>query len=71
VILIPKFPLLKVTVLSQVLNGILLPVVLVFMLLLVNKHELMGRHVNSRFFNIVAWATVVGMSVLSFILLWG
>jgi NRAMP (natural resistance-associated macrophage protein)-like metal ion transporter len=71
VILIPTFPLLKVTVLSQVLNGILLPVVLVFMLLLVNKHELMGRHVNSRFFNIVAWATVVGMSVLSFILLWG
>jgi NRAMP (natural resistance-associated macrophage protein)-like metal ion transporter len=71
VILLPKFPLLKVTVLSQVLNGILLPVVLVFMLLLVNKHELMGRHVNSRFFNVVAWATVVGMSVLSFILLWG
>jgi NRAMP (natural resistance-associated macrophage protein)-like metal ion transporter len=71
VILIPKFPLLKVTVLSQVLNGILLPVVLVFMLLLVNKHELMGRHVNSRFFNVVAWATVVGMSVLSFIMLWG
>jgi NRAMP (natural resistance-associated macrophage protein)-like metal ion transporter len=71
VILIPKFPLLKVTVLSQVLNGILLPVVLVFMLLLVNKHELMGRHVNSRFFNVVAWVTVVGMSVLSIILLWG
>jgi NRAMP (natural resistance-associated macrophage protein)-like metal ion transporter len=71
VILIPSFPLLKVSVLSQVLNGILLPVVLVFMLLLVNKHELMGRHVNSRFFNVVAWATVVAMSVLSFILLWG
>lgn len=71
VILIPKFPLLEVTVLSQVLNGILLPFVLVFMLLLVNKHDLMGRHVNSRFFNVVAWFTVVAMIVLTFIMLWG
>src|SRR5215470_9164557 len=54
-ILWPGFPLLKIPVLSQVYNGILLPFVLVFMLLLVNKRRLMGRHVNSRFFNWVAW----------------
>src|SRR5205085_2892903 len=65
VILWPDFPLLKITVLSQVINGLLLPFVLVFMLLLVNKRELMGEHVNSRFFNLVAWGTAVIMIVLS------
>src|SRR3954464_44939 len=61
VILWPNFPLLKITVLSQVLNGVLLPFVLIFMLILVNKKELMGEHVNSRLFNWIAWATVVTM----------
>jgi Mn2+/Fe2+ NRAMP family transporter len=61
VILWPNFPLLKITVLSQVFNGVLLPFVLVFMLILVNKKELMGEHVNSRLFNWIAWATVVTM----------
>jgi NRAMP (natural resistance-associated macrophage protein)-like metal ion transporter len=65
VILIPRFPLLKIAVLSQVLNGILLPFILVFMLLLANKHELMGKHVNSRFFNIIAWSTAGVMIALS------
>jgi Mn2+/Fe2+ NRAMP family transporter len=55
IILIPKAPLIKLAVLSQVLNGILLPFVLVFMLMLVNKRYLMGRHVNSRLYNTVAW----------------
>ncbi len=70
VILIPNFPLIKVTVLSQVVNGCVLPLVLVFMLLLVNKRDLMGRHVNSRFFNIVAWATTVIMVVATAAMLW-
>jgi len=65
VILIPDFPLIKIAVLSQVLNGILLPFVLVFMLLLVNKRELMGTHVNNRFFNTVAWTTASAMILLS------
>lgn len=65
VILIPRFPLLKIAVLSQVLNGILLPFILVFMLLLINKHELMGKHVNSRFFNFIAWGTAAVMIALS------
>ena len=52
-------------VLSQVVNGIVLPFVLIFMLLLTNDRELMGEHVNSRGFNIVAWVTVVVMIVLT------
>jgi len=65
VILLPNFPLLKITVLSQVINGILLPFVLIFMILLANKRELMGEHVNSRFYNIVAAATAGVLIVLS------
>jgi len=63
VILIPKVPLVRIAVLSQVVNGCVLPLVLVFMLLLINKRELMGRYVNSRFFNVVAWSTTVIMIV--------
>jgi len=65
VILMPNFPLLKITVLSQVINGLLLPFVLIFMLLLANKRELMGKHVNSRFYNLVAGITAAVMIVLS------
>ena len=54
-LLIPSFPLAHIMVLSQVVNGVLLPFVLIFMLLLTNDRELMGEHVNSRAFNIVAW----------------
>ena len=65
VLLIPRFPLVHVMVLSQVVNGVVLPFVLIFMLLLTNDRELMGHHVNSRAFNIVAWTTVVVMIVLT------
>ncbi|HET9165924.1 MAG TPA: Nramp family divalent metal transporter [Candidatus Angelobacter sp.] len=68
VILLPRFPLLKMLVLSQVLNGVLLPFVLIFMLLLINKTSLMGEYVNSRFFNWVAWGTASVMIVLSVLL---
>ncbi len=67
VILLPNFPLLKILVWSQVCNGVLLPFVLIFMLQLINKQSVMGRHVNSRFFNYVAWATaavMIGLSVM-------
>jgi NRAMP (natural resistance-associated macrophage protein)-like metal ion transporter len=70
VLLIPSFPLLRVAVLSQVLNGILLPFVLIFMLLLVNKSYLMGKYVNSRLFNVIAIAMTVIMIALSAALLW-
>jgi NRAMP (natural resistance-associated macrophage protein)-like metal ion transporter len=64
-ILLPGIPLVKISILSQVVNGIVLPFVLVFMLLLVNKKELMGEHVNSRLYNIIAWSTAVVMVVLT------
>jgi len=61
VVLIPSFPLIKMILLSQVLNGILLPFVLIFMVLLINKVDIMGEWTNSRSFNIISWATVVIM----------
>jgi NRAMP (natural resistance-associated macrophage protein)-like metal ion transporter len=48
-----------VILLSQVANGILLPFVLIFMLRLINRPDLMGKHCNSNTFNIIAWATCV------------
>jgi NRAMP (natural resistance-associated macrophage protein)-like metal ion transporter len=70
VILIPSLPLVRISILSQVVNGIAIPVVLVFMLLLVNKKELMGEYVNSRLYNVIAWSTTVIMTVLSIAWLW-
>ena len=64
-LLIPNVPLANIMVLSQVVNGIMLPFVLVFMLLLTNDRELMGEHVNSRPFNLIAWITVGVMISLS------
>jgi Mn2+/Fe2+ NRAMP family transporter len=71
VILIPGLPLIKITVLSQVVNGAVLPFVLIFMLLLINKKELMGEYANKRTFNIIAWATTVIMIALTAMLVWG
>lgn len=64
-VLTPYFPLFKVMFLSQVVNGILLPVVLILMIFLINKKELMGRFTNSRFYNAVCWTTVVVMIALT------
>jgi Mn2+/Fe2+ NRAMP family transporter len=70
VILWPDFPLLRITVLSQVVNGVLLPFVLFFMIKLVNKKDLMGNHVNSRLYNLVAWVTAGGTALLTLSLVW-
>ncbi len=70
VILIPNVPLVQITVLSQVVNGITLPFVLIFMLLLINKKELMGEYTNSRFFDAVAWITTVVMIGLTIAWFW-
>jgi Mn2+/Fe2+ NRAMP family transporter len=64
-LLVPNFPLAGVMLLSQVVNGVMLPFVLVFMLLLTNDRELMGQHVNSRALNVVAWITVASMTALT------
>ncbi len=65
VVLLPGAPLLQILFLSQVANGILLPFILVFMLLLVNRKRLMGAYTNSRTFNGIAWITVVVMILLT------
>jgi NRAMP (natural resistance-associated macrophage protein)-like metal ion transporter len=57
VLALPDSKLVSTAVLSQVLNGMLLPVVIVLMLILINRKDLMGEHVNSRKLNIIAWAT--------------
>ncbi|MBZ5582080.1 MAG: divalent metal cation transporter [Acidobacteriia bacterium] len=69
VVLIPQFPLVRMIVLSQVFNGALLPFVLIFMVLLINKKDLMGEWSNPRWFNLVAWITVVVMIGLTLALL--
>jgi Mn2+/Fe2+ NRAMP family transporter len=58
-VLWPKFPLVTMMLWSQTLNGMLLPVILIFMVLLVNKADLMGEWINPRWFNLVAWVSVV------------
>jgi NRAMP (natural resistance-associated macrophage protein)-like metal ion transporter len=70
VVLIPNFPLVKFSILSQVLNGVLLPLILVFMLKLINKHELMGKYTNKRWFNVIAWTTAIIVTALSLVLVW-
>ncbi len=70
IILIPKAPLLKILILSQVGNGIWLPIVLIFVLLLVNRRSLMGEYVNGRTFNILAWVISIAMIILTLALVY-
>ena len=66
VLFLPDAQLVNVAILSQVLNGVLLPVVIILMLVLINRKDIMGSHVNSRLFNVIAWATsiiVIGLNV--------
>ncbi|MDA8418589.1 MAG: Nramp family divalent metal transporter [Desulfobacteraceae bacterium] len=65
IILIPNAPLITIMLLSQVVNGVMLPFVLIFMLLLVNDASLMGEFVNSKTYNLIAWATVIIMAALT------
>jgi NRAMP (natural resistance-associated macrophage protein)-like metal ion transporter len=71
VILLPNVPLVRISILSQVVNGVVLPFVLIAMLVLINKHELMGRHTNTRFYNVIAWGTTIIVIGLSMMLLFG
>jgi Mn2+/Fe2+ NRAMP family transporter len=70
VLLIPQERAIRIAVLSQVVNGVVLPFVLIFMLLLINKKELMGKYVNRPAFNIIAWATTVVMIILTIAWFW-
>jgi NRAMP (natural resistance-associated macrophage protein)-like metal ion transporter len=70
IILLPNAPLLKILIFSQVANGVWLPIVLIFILLLVNRRDLMGIHTNTLTFNIVAWATGIIMIILTIVLVY-
>jgi Mn2+/Fe2+ NRAMP family transporter len=69
IILLPNIPLIPIMYFSQVLNGMVLPVVLVFMLLLINDKRLMMGHTNGPVFNTVAWVTSAVMIIFTFILM--
>jgi NRAMP (natural resistance-associated macrophage protein)-like metal ion transporter len=68
IVMLPNAPLWKIFIFSQVGNGIWLPIVVIFILLLVNRKDLMGEHTNTFFFNVVAWVTAVAMIILTVIL---
>ncbi|HYS79810.1 MAG TPA: Nramp family divalent metal transporter [Anaeromyxobacteraceae bacterium] len=65
VVLIPRLPLVRIMLVSQVVNGVLLPFVLIFMLLLINQEKLMGAYRNGRWANAIAWVTTVVMIALT------
>jgi len=69
IILWPNAPLINISLWSQVINAILLPVVLVCMILLVNKKKIMGDYTNKTFINVIGWMTVAVLIVLSVMLL--
>jgi NRAMP (natural resistance-associated macrophage protein)-like metal ion transporter len=68
IVLLPNAPLWKIFIFSQVGNGVWLPIVIIFILLLVNRKDLMGEHTNTVAFNIVAWVTAIAMIALTFVL---
>ena len=68
IILLPNAPLWKILIFSQLGNGVWLPIVVIFILLLINRKDLMGEHTNTLLFNIIAWITAIAMIVLTCIL---
>jgi Mn2+/Fe2+ NRAMP family transporter len=69
IILMPNAPLIQISIWSQVLNGILLPVVLVSMILLINNKKIMGTYVNNSMQNIIGWSAVIILTGLSLMLI--
>jgi Mn2+/Fe2+ NRAMP family transporter len=71
VLLLPNSQLITFAILSQVLNGILLPVIIILMLMLINRADLMGKHKNSRLWNVIAWGTSLIVIAMTLVMLWG
>jgi NRAMP (natural resistance-associated macrophage protein)-like metal ion transporter len=69
IILLPNAPLIAITIWTQVLNAVLLPVVLICMMLIINKPEIMGEYTNKRYQNVIGWTTSVVLIILSTVLL--
>jgi len=69
-ILLPKLPLFLIMFVSQILNGILLPFILIFILVIINDKKIMGEYVNKKAFNIIIWITtilMIGLTIFLFI----
>jgi len=71
VLLLPDAKLISFAILSQVLNGVLLPVIIILMLLLINRTDLMGEHKNRRLWNVIAWSTSIIVIGMTLVMLWG
>jgi len=69
IILLPNAPLIAITIWTQVLNAVLLPVVLICMMLIINKSEIMGEYTNKRYQNVIGWTTSIVLMILSAVLL--
>lgn len=67
--IVPNLPLIRVLLVTQVINGLLLPFVLFAVLRLVNNRELMGRYVNGPIYNVAAWLTAIVVTILSLLYL--
>lgn len=65
IVLIPKVSLIKIMIWSQDLNGILLPIILIFVMRIINNKQLMGEHANKPWANVVSWCTIVGIIAAS------
>ena len=65
VVLVPNAPLVFLMVLSAVVNGLMLPFVLIYVIMLINNPKIMGEFVNSRVYNVISWATVVTVALLT------
>jgi Mn2+/Fe2+ NRAMP family transporter len=71
VLVLPDAQLVSFAILSQVLNGVLLPVVIILMLLLINRSDLMGKYKNSPLWNVIAWSTSLIVIGITLVMLWG
>jgi NRAMP (natural resistance-associated macrophage protein)-like metal ion transporter len=71
VLLLPDSQLINVAILSQVLNGVLLPVVIILILLLINRGDLMREYKNSHLWNVIAWSTSIIVIGMTMVMLWG
>ncbi|MDI6692103.1 MAG: Nramp family divalent metal transporter [Anaerosomatales bacterium] len=69
VILVPRLDLIAIMLLSQVVNGVMLPFLLIFMMVIINDQRVMGRHVNRRLNNVLGWTTIVVVIALTVALL--
>ncbi|MFA6889327.1 MAG: divalent metal cation transporter, partial [Candidatus Woesearchaeota archaeon] len=68
IVLIPQISLIKIMILSQDVNGILLPFILIFVLKIINNKNIMGEHTNKFIGNLIAWSTIIGIIAATVIL---